>query len=101
MFPEKSPENNRKNANDVIVLITDGRPKGTKTVVDDTLAYADELKKKGVLIIGVGVGQNIEDPKFWGILQQIASPGQAIRVKFDKFRSIKSSLVKSSCELRK
>ncbi|XP_028413280.1 uncharacterized protein LOC114535182 isoform X2 [Dendronephthya gigantea] len=99
VYPKNSPENNRKDADDVIVLITDGSPRGTKTVLEDTLAYADELKKKGVLIIGVGVGQNIDENKFWNILKEIASPGQATRVKFNQFQSIKNSLVKRSCEL--
>lgn len=67
-------------------------------MVEDTLNYADALKKKGILIIGVGVGPYVEDPKFWDILKEISSPGQAIRVKFDKFQSIRNTLVKSSCQ---
>ena len=98
MFPEESPLNNRKFANDVIVLITDGRPTGTSTVLQDTIDNAEKLKKKGVLIIGVGVGRQIEDKEFWKNLKAIASPGQAIRVKFDKFQSIKNTLVQSSCQ---
>ena len=98
VFPKESPLNNRKYANDVIVLITDGRPQGTSTVVQDAIDNAEKLKKKGVLIIGVGVGRNIEDKKFWNILKDIASPGQAIRVKFDKFQTIKNALVQSSCQ---
>ena len=99
MFPEHSPLNNRKRANDIILLITDGKPQGTFTVVQDAIDNAEKLKKKGVLIIGVGVGRQIEDKKFWNILKDIASPGQAIRVKFDKFQSIKKTLVQSSCQI--
>ena len=65
---------------------------------EDTFKYADALKKKGVLIIGVGVGPYVEDDKFWEILKEISSPGQAIRVKFDKFQSIRNTLVTSSCQ---
>jgi Mg-chelatase subunit ChlD len=98
VFPDESPLNNRKRANDVIVLITDGKPQGTRTVVEDAIANAEKLKKKGILIIGVGVGWYVENNEFWDILKKIASPGQAIRVKFDKFQSIKNTLVKQSCQ---
>ena len=82
----------------MIVLITDGKPQGTNTVEEDAIANAKILKEKGILIIGVGVGRNIEEPKFWKILQDIASPDEAIRVEFNKFRSIKDTLVKRSCQ---
>ena len=98
VFPEESPLNNRKFANDVIVLITDGRPQGTNTVEQDAIDNAEKLKKKGVLIIGVGVGRQIENDEFWKILKEIASPGQAFKVKFDEFQSIKSALVQKSCQ---
>ena len=100
MFPEESPLNNRRHADDVIVLITDGRPQGTSTVKQDAIHYAEKLKKKGVHIIGIGVGQQIEEKEFWNTLRDIASPGQAIRVKFDKFQSIKNTLIEKSCELK-
>lgn len=100
VFPQKNPLNNREDADDLIILITDGKPQGTSTVVEDTFANAEKLKKKGILIIGVGVGRQIEDPKFWDILQKISSPGQAIRVKFENFQSIKSTLIRSSCQLK-
>lgn len=96
IFSSKSPANHRKTVDDVIVIITDGEPYGVSTAIEDTKKYAQKLKSKGITIIGIGVGPAVD--KYWHILQDIASPGQAIKAKFSGIRQILGKLVSKSCE---
>ena len=82
----------------VIVLITDGKPWESKDkdseqqVTPNSLAEAQKLKDKGVRIIGVGVGKKVRN-----FLNSVSSPGQAYAEEFDRFYTIKTHLVKTSC----
>ena len=93
-----SPENHRKNADDVIVLITDGEPSGSRAIMESK-RYARILKsERKVLIVGVGVGK-IAEPKLTQILRDISSPGQTLtEANFKEFNKIMGHLVAKSCQ---
>ena len=57
MFKKDSPANFRRDVGDVILLITDGEPRGKVYTPQLTMQYAKDLKDKNVLIVAAGIGR--------------------------------------------
>ena len=52
IFSGENPSNNRPDVDDVVVTITDGEPRGRSNTLQLTKEYANDLKEKGILIVG-------------------------------------------------
>lgn len=75
------------------MLITDGDPRGVEDVVEKTIAEAQKIKDKRVLVIGLGVG-NVN----MATLQAISSPGEAVKATFETIDTKIKQLVAGSCK---
>ncbi|CAB4007900.1 Hypothetical predicted protein [Paramuricea clavata] len=93
IFNDRSPLNHRSEYDDVIILLTDGEPFGVRNVMQKTIAQAKILKRRGVPIIGLGVGSvNM------ATLRKISSPGEAVLATFDNIHTKLETLVRGSCQ---
>ena len=98
IFAKPNPQNFRPNIEDVVVLITDGEPRGKRNTPKETTKEANRLKNKEVRIITAGVGRQSENSKFIKILQELAtSPEYFVKAQFDKMDEIMSTLIQKSC----
>ena len=96
IFTANSPRNNRPDVDDVVIIITDGEPRGKWNSKEVALRYAGLLKDKGVLIVGAAVGPNRK--KFKHILEQLAtSKRYTLDADFQNMDAILGKLVESSC----
>ena len=64
MFKTTSPANFRPDVDDVIVLLTDGEPRGKRDTPKLTMQYGQELKDRNISMVVAGVGRESEKPKF-------------------------------------
>ena len=97
-FKEENQKNHRSDIDDVVVLITDGEPFGRRDTLNETIRYANMLKKKNVRLITAGVGSKSEKPEFIKILKELAtSPKYFLKAKFDEMDKILSKLIASTC----
>ena len=92
MFKDNSPLNYRSNYDDVILLITDGEPYGVANVKQLAIAEAQKIKDKGVLVVGLGVG-NVN----MGTLKAISSPGEAVMATIEQIHEKIEEIVAGSC----
>ena len=79
---------------DVILIITDGRP----SKLSDTLKKAQLLKDKDILIVGAAIGPHRN--QFMHQLKEIASgEDYVVKADFDKLDDIIGTLIAKSCVL--
>lgn len=79
-----------------MVIITDGAPRGRTDTPRLTMQYANELKEKGVLVVGAAVGPDRR--KFLHILEELAtSPKYVLEADFNQMDDILAKLVATSC----
>ena len=98
MFRRNSPRNNRPNVDDVIVLITDGEPRGKRNTPELTKQYAQDLKDREILLVAAAVGPQSERKEFKELLEGLAtSPDYFLKAQFDKMDAILGTLVAKSC----
>ena len=98
IFQKKSPLNNRQNVDDVIVLITDGEPRGKRNTPELTKQYAQDLKDREIVLVTAAVGPQSETPKFKQLLRGLAtSPDYFFKAQFDEMDAILGKLVAKSC----
>ena len=86
--------NYRPSYDDVILLITDGEPTSAvpMNVKNKAIDEAQKLKDKGVLVIGLGVGNvNMQT------LEAISSPGEAVMATIEKIHEKMEEIVSGSC----
>ena len=96
IFSRENPSNNRPDVDDVVVIITDGAPRGRRNTLQMTKQNANELKEKGVLVVAAAVGPKREN--FKHILQELAtSPKYVLKADFKDMDGILANLVASSC----
>ena len=96
IFRNENPSNNRPDVEDVVVIITDGEPRGRRDTLEMTKKYAKELKDKGVLVVAAAVGPDRR--KFKHILEELAtSPEMVLEADFEHMDGILAKLVASSC----
>ena len=96
IFPADNPSNHRPNVDDVVIIITDGEPRGKRNTPQKTREYANELKDKGILVVGAAVGPDRK--KFVHILEELAtSPKHVLEADFEQMDDILAKLVASSC----
>ena len=93
IFKDQNPLNYRSNYDDVILLITDGEPTGVANVKQYAIAEAQKIKDKGVLVVGLGVG-NVN----MATLKAISSPGEAVMATFEKIHEKIGEIVSGSCK---
>ena len=92
IFKQNSPKNHRRNFDDVILLITDGDPHGVSNVVKYTLDEAQKVKDRGVLVVGLGVG-NVK----MTTLEAMSSPGEAVMATIEMIHEKIEEIVAGSC----
>ncbi|XP_028404297.1 uncharacterized protein LOC114526951 [Dendronephthya gigantea] len=82
VFPLHSPLNVRPNVPDVVVILTDGEPRGRKRgrQLQMALHHSSSMKNRSILIIGIAVGQPAIRKKFSHILLQLVTSN---KTKFD------------------
>ena len=98
MFKTNSPRNYRPNVDDVIVLITDGEPRGQPNSRQLTKQFAQDLKERKIVLLTAAVGPQSENAKFRELLQELAtSPDYFFKAKFDYMETILEKLVWQSC----
>lgn len=98
MFKKTSPANYRPDAEDGIVLITDGEPRGKRNTMQLTKQQAQNLKNENVSIVVVGAGRQSENPRFQRTLMDLAtSPDYFVKSRFDELDDILDKLVTKSC----
>lgn len=98
MFKKTSPANYRPDAEDGIVLITDGEPRGKRNTMQLTKQQAQNLKNENVSIVVVGAGRQSENPRFQRTLMDLAtSPDYFVISRFDELDDILDKLVTQSC----
>jgi uncharacterized protein YegL len=96
IFADENPSNNRPGVDDVVVIITDGEPRGKRDTLEMTKKYASDLKDKGVLVVAAGVGPDRKN--FKHILEELAtSPKYVLEADFTQMDGILAKLVASSC----
>ena len=97
MFKENSPVNFRRDVGDVILLITDGEPRGKSDTLQLTMQYAKDLKDKNVLIVAAGIGRQSENVEFQKVLINLATSRDFfVKAPFDEL-DIVDKLVDMSC----
>ena len=90
--------NYRRNIDDVVVLITDGQPRGRRNTLELTKRYATELKERKVLLVTAAIGPKSEQQQFKKILKELAtSPEFFLKAQFDNMDQILRTLVAKSC----
>jgi hypothetical protein len=90
--------NHRPEIDDVVVLITDGEPRGKKSTPNDTKQSAQDLKDRDVLLVTAGVGEQSEEKEFEDMLKSLAtSPDYFVKAAFDKMGDILDTLIAKSC----
>ncbi|XP_046839250.1 uncharacterized protein LOC124433514 [Xenia sp. Carnegie-2017] len=100
IFKKNSPLNNRQKIADVVLLITDGEPRGKKEgdELKDAYKYSSAMKDKDILIVGVAVGDPIIVKKFKPVIQKMStSEKTTFDSEFDSLDKILSHLVDASC----
>lgn len=98
MFKKTSPLNFRRDVNDVIVLITDGVPRGKRNSSPLAKQYAKDLKNRKVLIVTAGVGRQSENANFQRVLMDLAtSPDFFIKASFNQLGGVVDKVVEMSC----
>lgn len=98
IFSKASPKNHRPKIADVIILITDGEPRGKSNTVELTKQYAKDLKDKGVLFVTAAVGPQSEKREFAKLLKGLATaPDYFLKAQFDNMEQILGTLVAKSC----
>ena len=96
IFSGENPSNNRPDVDDVVVIITDGEPRGRSNTLQLTKEYANDLKEKGILIVGAAVGPDRR--KFKHILEELATSSKyVLDADFNQMDDILAKLVASSC----
>ena len=100
VFPYDNPRNRRTDAEDVVILITDGHPQGIHNAVSEAEKEAETLKDKNVLIIGVAVGDAITRSSYMRVLERLSSPGQTLKSAFEDINVIINTLVDKTCQNR-
>ena len=96
IFSAKNPSNNRPGVDDVVVIITDGEPRGRRNTLQMTKQYANDLKEKGVLVVAAAVGPDRKN--FRHILDELAtSTNYVLEADFTQMDGILAKLVASSC----
>ena len=81
---------------DVVVIITDGEPRGRRNTLQMTKQYANDLKEKGVLVVAAAVGPDRKN--FRHILDELAtSTDYVLEADFTQMDGILAKLVASSC----
>lgn len=97
IFKANSPGNYRPKVANVVILITDGEPRGAWNEEILAYQYADSLKKKKVLIIGIAAGP--QSKSFRDVIEKIAtSKEDTFDVDFSEFDKIMTKLVDASCQ---
>ncbi|XP_046864510.1 uncharacterized protein LOC124458761 isoform X3 [Xenia sp. Carnegie-2017] len=100
IFKKNSPLNNRPNIADVVLLITDGEPRGRKVgdELKDAYKYSSAIKDKDILIVGVAVGDPSIVKKFKPVIKKMStSEKTTFDSKFDSLDKILSQIVDASC----
>ena len=98
MFKENSPVNFRRDVGDVILLITDGEPRGKSDTLQLTMQYAKDLKDRNVLIVAPGIGRQSDYAEFQRVLSELATSSDFfVKAKFDQMNNILDKLVDMSC----
>ena len=98
MFKKDSPANFRRDVGDVILLITDGEPRGKTDTPQLTTQYAKDLKDKNVLIVVAGIERQSDDVELQTVLINLATSRDFfVKAQFDKLDDIVGKLVEMSC----
>lgn len=94
IFEDISPLNHRPDIDDVILLVTDGEPRGSRNTKADTLAEAEYLKAKGVRIIGVRLAHY---PVHSDFIKNVSTDDQSIETTFDDIGNTVDRIVLGFC----
>ena len=98
IFTQESPLNYRRNVDDVIVLLTDGEPRGRGDTLQLTKQNAQDLKNRKITLVAAAVGRKSEERQFQEILKELAtSSDYFLNAKFNEMDSILGTLVAKSC----
>ena len=98
VFTKTSPANNRPDADDVVLIITDGEPYGIDNILEETMKNVDITKDNDIKIVAAAVGNEDMRNKFRSTLQSIAtSPELVVEADFTSIDQIRPMLVQKTC----
>lgn len=98
MFPKSSPLNARTNIADVVMILTDGEPRGKRRNDQLNLAiqHSSLMKKRDILIVGIAVGPNRNQFKN-DIVKMSTNSSMVFDAEFDGLDRIIDKVVDASC----
>lgn len=98
VFPKSSPLNARSNIADVVMILTDGEPRGKRRndQLNLALQHTSSMKKKDILIVGIAVGPQRDKFKDQ-IIKMSTNSSMVFDAEFDDLDKIIDNVVDASC----
>ncbi|XP_028411588.1 uncharacterized protein LOC114534348 isoform X2 [Dendronephthya gigantea] len=101
IFKRNNSLNHREDKDDVIILLTDGPPTTRSSEVEEphdiAIAEAKKLRDKGIIIVGIAVGNRQQKVRTVPFLTNISTAGQTLTSSFDDLGLLDDRIVYAFC----